>query len=41
METIRKTLKAAEMWKGFFRGGGGGEQPEATQQDSAIYRGGF
>ena len=28
--------------KGFFLGGGGGgEQSEATQQDSAIYRGGF
>ena len=26
--------------KGFFLGGGG-EQSEATQQDSAIYRGGF
>ena len=40
METIRKTLKAAT-WKVFFFFWGGGEQAEATQQDSAKYQGGY
>ena len=37
METIRKNTESRYV-EGFFFGGGG--QPEATQQDFAIYRGG-